>query len=67
MLYDSAADETIVLKESSDTQNFRFTGISEDGEHIVITEDYVKTPEDWADAENKIIKRELTVPVPPQP
>jgi hypothetical protein len=63
VLYDSAADETIVLKESTDTQNFRFSAISKDGEKIVISEEYVKSPKDWAD-EEKVKTREITVPVP---
>jgi hypothetical protein len=64
VLYDSATGETVVLKEATDTQNFWFSGISEDGENVVISEEYVKSPKDWAD-EGKIKTREITVPVPP--
>jgi hypothetical protein len=62
-LYDSATGETIVLKESTETQNFRFSSVSDDGEHIVLLEEYVKSPKDWAD-EDKVETREITVPVP---
>jgi hypothetical protein len=67
VLYDSAAGETIVLKEATDKQNFRFGGISDDGEKIVITEESVKSPKDWGRKgleEGKITEREITVPVP---
>jgi hypothetical protein len=63
ILYDSAVGETIVLKEAAGTQNFRFGGISDDGEKISITEEYVKSPKDWGDGE-KIKEREIEVPIP---
>jgi hypothetical protein len=63
VLYDPAVDETTVLKESTDKQNFRFVSISGDDEKIVLSEEYVKTPKDWAD-EDKVKTREITVPVP---
>jgi dipeptidyl aminopeptidase/acylaminoacyl peptidase len=64
VLYDSVPSKTIVLKEATDTQNFSFAEISNDGKNIVISEEYVKSPEDWGD-EEKIQQREVTVPVPP--
>jgi hypothetical protein len=63
VLYDSATGETVVMKESTDTQNFRFGAVSGDGENIVLSEEYVKSPKDWAD-EDKVKTREVTVPVP---
>ncbi|MDR0882923.1 MAG: hypothetical protein LBP55_10390 [Candidatus Adiutrix sp.] len=63
VLYDSAINEATVLKESTDTQNYRFNGISKDGESIVISEYYVKNPKDWAD-EEKVKDRKITVPMP---
>jgi hypothetical protein len=67
VLYDSATEETIVLKKPTDLQNFSFSGISDDGEKIVITEESVKSPKDWGREgfeEGKITEREMTVPVP---
>ncbi len=63
VLYDSAVEETIPLKEASGTKNFSFTSVSEDGEQIAIQETSVRSPKDWAD-EEKIKEREITVPVP---
>jgi hypothetical protein len=63
VLYDSTVDETVVLKESTDTKNYRFSEISDDGEKIVITEESVKSPKDWGD-EEKVKEREIKVPVP---
>jgi hypothetical protein len=64
VLYDSAVNETTVLKESTDTQNFRFSYLSEDDGNIALSEEYVESPKDWAD-EDKVKTREITVPVPP--
>jgi hypothetical protein len=64
VLYDSTVDATTVLKESTDTQNFRFSSISEDGGNIVLSEEYVESPEDWADEDN-VKTRDITVPIPP--
>jgi hypothetical protein len=61
VLYDSPIDEMTVVKEATDTQNFAFAGIS--GDDIVISENYVKSPDDWADDE-KVEMRKIKVPVP---
>jgi hypothetical protein len=63
ILFDSAAGETIVLKQSTNTQNFEISSVSEDDDNISITEHYVKSPLDWAD-ESKIQERIETVPIP---
>jgi hypothetical protein len=63
VLYDSAVDETVVLKEATDTQNFRFTSLSEEDDNILLSEEYVKSPKDWAD-EDKVKTLEITVSVP---
>jgi hypothetical protein len=63
VLHDSAVGETIALKESTDTQNFRFGSVSPDGGDIVLSEEYVESPEDWGD-EDKVKTREISVPVP---
>ena len=63
VLYDSAVEETIPLKEASVTKNFSFVSVSEDGEKITILETSVRSPKDWA-GEEKINEREISVPVP---
>ena len=63
ILYDSAVEETIPLKEASVTKNFSFVSVSEDGEKITVLETSVRSPNDWAD-EEKIDEREISVPVP---
>jgi len=39
------------------------SGVSSDGEKVLITETSVKSPKDWKD-ETKIKEREIKVPVP---
>lgn len=63
VLYDSAIEETIPLKESTDTKNFSFDSVSEDGEHIALTETSVQSSKDWGE-EEKIKEREIKVPMP---
>jgi hypothetical protein len=65
VLYDSAegVELTTVLKESTDTQNFRFDSVSGNDENFVIIEEYVRSPKDWGD-EEKIKSRRIKVPVP---
>ena len=63
VLYDSAIEEAIPLKESTDTKNFSFDSVSEDGEHIALTETSVQSSKDWGE-EEKIKEREIKVPMP---
>lgn len=63
VLYDSAIEEVIPLKESTHTKNFSFDSVSEDGEHIALTETSVRSPEEWGE-EEKIKEREIKVPMP---
>ena len=63
ILYDSAIEEAIPLKESTDTKNFSFDSVSEDGEHIALTETSVQSSKDWGE-EEKIKEREIKVPMP---
>ncbi|MEA4881300.1 MAG: hypothetical protein VB045_07475 [Synergistaceae bacterium] len=64
ILYDSAIEEAIPLKESTNTKNFSFDSVSEDGENLVLYEMSVKSTKDWGN-EDKMKEREITVPVPP--
>ena len=64
MMYDTARRETIVLKEATDTQNFWFPELIEDGSAVAVTEDSVKSAKDWDD-EDKIERREIRVEIPP--
>ncbi len=61
VLYDSALEEEIILKEAGDKANYVLSGV--DGDEIVITESYVKSPKDWKDME-MVREREIRVPVP---
>jgi len=64
VMYDTAMRETTVLKEATDTQNFWFPEVIEDGSAVTITEDFVKSVKDWDD-EDKIERREIRVEIPP--
>ena len=63
VLYDSALDESFVLKEATDTKNFVVYDVSADDDEIVITEISVKSQKDWKN-EDRIKERELRIPAP---
>jgi len=63
VMYDTALREAIVLKGSTDTQDFWAGGVTEDGLSLNIAEDYVNSEEDWAD-EEKIETRTIQVEIP---
>ena len=63
VMYDTAARETTVLKEATDTQNFWFPEVIENGSALTVTEDSVKSEQDWDD-EEKIERREIRVEIP---
>jgi hypothetical protein len=77
VLYDSAAGEEIVLKEATETQNYYLGGqpwendvriVTLDGEDIALSEESVKSPEDWGGAgmeAGKYERRDIEVPIPP--
>ena len=64
VLYDDLASEIFVLKGSTNTQNYWFSGITEDGSSVTIREESVRSEADWAD-EDKIETREIIVEIPP--
>ena len=63
IMYDTAIREEIVLKEATDTKNFWFDEVIEDGAAVTATEEYVKSEKDWTD-EDKIKTREIRVEIP---
>ena len=63
VLYDSAVEETIPLKEADETRNYTFLSVSPDGMEIRISETSVFSPEDWSDMD-KWREREIIIPVP---
>jgi hypothetical protein len=64
VMFDTAAKETTVLKDATDTQNFSFRGeFTEDESAVVVTEETVKSKEDWGD-EEKTETREINVEIP---
>jgi hypothetical protein len=63
VMFDASAKKTIVLKESTDTQNFWFMGIIEDGKALSGREDRVKSEGDWGDDE-KIESRDIRINIP---
>jgi hypothetical protein len=63
VMYDTAASETVVLKESTDTQNFWFDRVIEDGGALSVREEFVKSQDDWGD-EEKTEEREIRVEIP---
>jgi hypothetical protein len=65
-MYDTVSGEETVLKEATKTSDFSLMGLG-GGEAkmvIVVWEEYVASPKDWADPEKQEV-RELIVPVPP--
>lgn len=62
-MYDTAESESTVLKEATDTKNYWFQTITEDGASLVVNEDSVKSEKDWGD-EEKIETLEMKVEIP---
>ena len=62
VMYDAAASELTVLKEATDTKNYWFTSVADDGV-LLVTEESVKSEKDWGD-EDKTEEREIKVEVP---
>jgi hypothetical protein len=62
-MYDTSEEETTVLKEATDTKNYWFQRMTEDGASLVVNEDSVKSEKDWGD-EEKIETREIKVEIP---
>jgi len=63
VMYDTVAEEVVVLKEATATKNYWYGGLSGDGDSFVIQEDSVKSEKDWGD-EEKITTREIKIEVP---
>jgi hypothetical protein len=63
VMYDAAASETVVLKESTDTRNYWLKKVIEDGEALSIIEESVKSQDDLGD-EEKTEEREIRVEIP---
>jgi hypothetical protein len=64
VMYDAAASETAVLKESTDTKSYWLGEVIEEGGALSVREESVESEKDWGD-EEKTGAREITVPVPP--
>lgn len=63
VMYDTVAEELVVLKEATTMKNYWYGGLSDDGGSFVIQEDSVKSEKDWGDKE-KITTREIKVEIP---
>jgi hypothetical protein len=63
VMYDTAASETVVLKESTNTKNYWLDEVIEDGGALSIREESVKSRDDWGD-EEKTEEREIRIEVP---
>lgn len=63
IMYDVFEEEETVLRGATETSSFYLLYFDEDG-NIVAEESWVESPEDWADPENKVGSREVTVEVP---
>ena len=63
-VYDTATKEMTVLKKATETQNFSFGEVVENGNAVTVLEESVKSQEDWAD-EEKIETRRIHVEIPP--
>ncbi len=63
VMYDTVAEELIVLKEATATKNYWYGGLADDGGSLVIQEDSVKSEKDWGD-EEKITTREIKIEIP---
>ena len=64
VLYDTVAEELVVLKEATATKNYWFGGVADGGASLVLREDSVTSEKDWGD-EEKITTREMKMEVPP--
>ncbi len=64
VMYDTVAEELVVLKEATATKNYWFGGMADGGASLVLREDSVTSGKDWGD-EEKITTREMKVEVPP--
>jgi hypothetical protein len=64
VMYDAVAEETVVLKKATATQNFWAGEVTDDGASFVIQEEFVESENDWDD-EEKIKTREIKVDLPP--
>jgi len=62
-MYDTVSKEESVLKAATDTSDFTLMGVGDDGV-LVVWEEYVESPKDWADPD-KADMREVTVEIPP--
>jgi hypothetical protein len=62
-IYDTSAGQESLLKKATATSDFHLAGLTDDS-LIVIWEEYVKSPGDWADPD-KADMREIVVKVPP--
>ncbi|MDR1678092.1 MAG: hypothetical protein LBS44_06855 [Deltaproteobacteria bacterium] len=63
VIYDSSTSKIFILKESTGTQNFSFTEITNDGKDLKVSEQYVNSEKNWGD-EEKIKQRELILKIP---
>jgi hypothetical protein len=63
-LCDMKSRKTTILKQATETSDYRIEGIW--GDTALITEYYVKSPKDWSDDEN-IQERRVTTPIPSTP
>jgi hypothetical protein len=63
VMYDSAASETVILKEATDTRNYWLMEVIEDGGALSVIEESVKSQDDWGD-EGKTEEREIRVEIP---
>ena len=64
VMYDTVAEELVVLKEATATKNYWCGGVTDDGASLIISEDSVTSEKDWGD-EEKIKTRELRIEIPP--
>ena len=64
VMYDTVAEELVVLKEATAKKNYWCGGVTDDGASLIISEDSVTSEKDWGD-EEKIKTRELRIEIPP--
>mgnify|MGYP000881339016 CR=1 FL=1 len=63
VMYDTVAEELVVLKEATATKNYWYGGLSDDGGSFVVLEDSVKSEKDWGN-EEKIKTRKIQIEIP---
>ncbi len=63
VMYDTVAEELVVLKEGTATKNYWCGGLADDGGSLIISEDSVASEKDWGD-EEKITTREIKIEIP---